>query len=110
VAICGLGGHAYGSFKERDSPYMWLRDSLPGDMPKCRILTYGYESKLVNSRSFQSLEDIASQFKASLNLIRSLNSSGSSSDRDGTKLGEIPLILIAHSLGGLVAKEVIPTS
>ncbi|KAM3509182.1 hypothetical protein MY11210_006437 [Beauveria gryllotalpidicola] len=29
IAVSGLGGHAFGSFKERGGSNMWLRDSLP---------------------------------------------------------------------------------
>ncbi|KAF5235110.1 hypothetical protein FAUST_7282 [Fusarium austroamericanum] len=32
IAISGLRGHAFGSFKERDGDHMWLRDSLPYDL------------------------------------------------------------------------------
>ena len=51
IALSGLGGHAFGSFKERDGTYMWLRDSLPYDLiledggrPMARVITFGYES------------------------------------------------------------------
>ncbi len=32
IAISGLGGHAFGSFKERGGEYMWLQDCLPYDL------------------------------------------------------------------------------
>ncbi|PTB38488.1 hypothetical protein M441DRAFT_71921 [Trichoderma asperellum CBS 433.97] len=32
IALSGLGGHAFGSFKERGGSYMWLRDSLLHDL------------------------------------------------------------------------------
>jgi hypothetical protein len=48
VAISGLGGHAFGCFKERDENYMWLRDALPFDLtredtyrPMARVMIYG---------------------------------------------------------------------
>ncbi|KAH7191681.1 hypothetical protein BKA60DRAFT_471064 [Fusarium oxysporum] len=46
VAVCGLGGHALGSFKEKNGRFVWLRDALPSDIPKARIFTYGYNSQL----------------------------------------------------------------
>lgn len=104
VAISGLNGHAFGSFKERDGDHMWLRDSLPEDLlwaeteeeaqPMARVLIYGYPSSLVESTSFQGVEAIASSFRLALEDI-GLNK---------------PVIFIAHSLGGIVVKQVICTS
>ena len=48
VAITGLDGHAYGSWSGGDPKQMWLRDFLSKDLPKCRVMTYGYNSKLSN--------------------------------------------------------------
>ena len=52
IAITGLGGHAFGSWRSRisaerpvDRP-MWLRDFLPQEFPNARIMTYGYDSSL----------------------------------------------------------------
>ena len=52
IAITGLGGHAFGSWRSRisterpnDRP-MWLRDFLPREFPNARIMTYGYDSSL----------------------------------------------------------------
>ncbi|EHK42206.1 hypothetical protein TRIATDRAFT_14480, partial [Trichoderma atroviride IMI 206040] len=103
MAISGLGGHAFGSFKERGGEHMWLRDALPyditgedgddPDVPISRIMIYGYESSLQDSDSFQNLEDIGTSFHSSL---RSMAIAGSFR----------PIILVAHSLGGLIVKEV----
>ena len=46
VAITGLDGHAYGSWSGGHPKTMWLRDFLSKDLPKCRVMTYGYNSKL----------------------------------------------------------------
>ena len=48
IAITGLDGHAYGSWSGGDPKRMWLRDFLSKDLPKCRVMTYGYNSKLSN--------------------------------------------------------------
>jgi len=42
---------------------MWLRDSLPVDLPGVRIMLYGYETQLHGSRSFQDLEALATTFR-----------------------------------------------
>lgn len=99
IALSGLGGHAFGSFKERGGDYMWLRDSLPYDItqeetgnPMARVMIYGYESKLAQSKSIQNLEDLATSFHNSLLALASAPIR--------------PIILIAHSLGGLIVKQV----
>ncbi|KAF4987186.1 hypothetical protein FGRMN_10502 [Fusarium graminum] len=99
IAISGLGGHAFGSFKERGGDYMWLRDSLSYDVvdkdtddPIVRVMIYGYESSVVNSNSFQNIEDLATSFHSSLRVL---------ADSPTTR----PVILIAHSLGGLIVKQ-----
>lgn len=93
IAISGLGSHAFGSWKDRDSHHMWLRDDLPLAIPGARVLTYGYDTRLADSNSFQNLEDVALTFRASLRTIF------------GNRPPDRPLVFIAHSLGGLVLKQ-----
>ncbi len=71
VVVCGLGGHAFGSFKEKGTPYMWLRDSLPQDLPNLRILLYGYESGLAGSESTLNISGVAGTFVGHLHELRS---------------------------------------
>jgi hypothetical protein len=73
IAITGLAGHAFGSWKERGGEHMWLRDSLRRDLPGTRVLTYGYNSELAGSDSFQGIEAIASGFVGSLRRIRQVS-------------------------------------
>ncbi|KFY07164.1 hypothetical protein V492_07388, partial [Pseudogymnoascus sp. VKM F-4246] len=91
LAISGLGGHAFGSFKEKDGSHMWLCDDLPYNLETARIITYGYESQLHTSQSFQGLEALASTLRTSLRNMAKRK----------------PLFFVAHSLGGLVVKEAI---
>jgi hypothetical protein len=69
LAISGLGGHAFGSFKEKGGSHMWLCDDLPYDLTTTRIIVYGYESQLHGSQSFQGLEDLATTLRMSLRLL-----------------------------------------
>ncbi|KAL5611091.1 hypothetical protein FOBRF1_007208 [Fusarium oxysporum] len=94
IAVCGLGGHALGSFKEKNGPFVWLRDALPLDAPNARILTYGYDTKLVKSGSFQNLTDLARALQLDLEDIRDPSLPRS-------------IVFIGHSLGGLVIKETV---
>ena len=48
VAITGLDGHAYGSWTGGNPKRMWLRDFLSKDLPNCRVMIYGYNSRLSN--------------------------------------------------------------
>ena len=72
---------------------MWLRDRLPQDVPQLRSLIYGYDTKLFKSHSFQDLDDIAWSFIASLKKVRRSLPPAKS------------LVLLAHSLGGIVLKR-----
>ncbi|KAB2572339.1 Agglutinin [Lasiodiplodia theobromae] len=92
IALSGLGGHAFGSFKQKNGPFMWLRDALPGDIPTARILIYGYNTTTVQSSSFQNLSDLGRALQTDIREI-------SEPYR--------PIIFIGHSLGGLVIKQAI---
>lgn len=77
---------------------MWLRDSLPYDLtsetkPIARVMIYGYESTVAESKSMQNLEDFATKLNVSMQTLM-----------NGATIR--PIILIGHSLGGLIIKEV----
>lgn len=66
IAVTGLAGHAFGSWKSRGCPEMWLRDFIPDDLLEngynARILVHGYDTKLVGSTSDASIHEISKQF------------------------------------------------
>jgi len=70
---------------------MWIRDALPP--LGIRFLLYGYDTALVGSKSFQKVDDLA------MSLINAWKASG------WTSTGGKPLIFLAHSLGGVVLKQ-----
>lgn len=72
---------------------MWVRDTLPVHLPNVRAIIYGYDTKLVNSRSFQSFGEIAGTLRD--RLLPMAYSTASSR----------PLVFLAHSLGGIVLKK-----
>ncbi|KAL2054025.1 hypothetical protein ABVK25_005564 [Lepraria finkii] len=49
IVVCGLGGNAFSSFKEKGGSCMWLRDILPTDVLNLRVLLYGYDSSRYSS-------------------------------------------------------------
>ena len=79
---------------------MWLRDALPeyitgdgGNGPIARVMIYGYDSYLSDSESFQNIGTLGLDFQ---NALRSLEADGEFRQ----------IVLIAHSLGGLIVKQV----
>lgn len=102
IAVSGLGSHAFGSFKERNGSHMWLRDSLAHDIPNMRILIYGYDTQMYGSTSFANLDDLANEFQERIRSIRSYPRLRRS--EIPTTNPERPLILIGHSLGGIIIK------
>ena len=74
---------------------MWIRDALPRAMPNLQPILYGCDTKLSNSSSFQSVADIASSLIESLKILKRTN------------WPPRPLVFVAHSMGGIVLKEVV---
>jgi hypothetical protein len=72
VAVTGLAGHAFGSWKNRTSKRMWLRDFLSKDIPNLRVMTYGYKSNLVGdiTDDFQTLLDYTKDLIHALETVR----------------------------------------
>lgn len=92
IAVPGLGRHALRPWRSPDSCDVWLRDWLC--VANARVLIYGYSTKLAESSSKATLQDHAKLFKNALIEIR-----------ESTSNIARPIIIVAHSLGGLVAKE-----
>ena len=97
VAVHGLDGHRTESWTATNGIF-WLRDYLPRQIPKARILTYGYDSQLMpqTSRQWTHQTFLAHAEELLQDLTRLRNIPGP----------EIrPLIFICHSLGGLLVKK-----
>ncbi|CCX05857.1 Similar to hypothetical protein TRIATDRAFT_285335 [Trichoderma atroviride IMI 206040]; acc. no. EHK42578 [Pyronema omphalodes CBS 100304] len=95
VAITGLAGHAFGSWRAQKEDTMWLRDLLPFDIDvPSRIFIYGCDSPVEKSDNNSSVLDYAREL---------LNGVSSSLQSEETKWR--PLIFLAHSLRGLISKQ-----
>lgn len=72
---------------------MWLRDQLPGDLESVRSIIYGYDTTLVTSQSFQTIDDLVIKFITMLKITYR------------PRVSARPLVFLAHSLGGIVLKR-----
>ncbi|KAG7289892.1 hypothetical protein NEMBOFW57_006269 [Staphylotrichum longicolle] len=77
----------------------WPRDLLPGDCPRSRVLVFGYDSKVTNY--IKAATNMNTVFSHAKDLLFAL-SRARQPDR--------PLIFVAHSLGGVVVKEMLAQS
>ncbi|KAI9166340.1 Protein SERAC1 [Paramyrothecium foliicola] len=95
IIISGLASHPFGSWqpKGEDKSFMWIRDSLTQGLPNTRFLLYGYNTSLVNSKSFQTIVDIARTLLAVLEASL------------WTDFSTKPFLFLAHSLGGVILKQ-----
>ena len=51
VAVHGLNGDAFSTWRHQPDGTMWLQDLLPRSLPGCRVYTYGYPSKIFSQSS-----------------------------------------------------------
>ncbi|KAI1444489.1 hypothetical protein F5Y02DRAFT_427635 [Annulohypoxylon stygium] len=95
IAVSGIGSHPFGSWQahESDKQFMWIRDIIPKLFPSSRTMIYGYDTELCNTHSFQQIQDLA------ITLINHLHVVLRSSPARRS------IVLIAHSLGGIVVKQ-----
>jgi hypothetical protein len=87
IAVHGLGGHAFNTWTEGGR--LWLRDFLPSDLPKARVLTFGYDSGIAFTNSKSTLRDFARSLLESVNQHRRRNA------KDG--VGANNLVLSIHA-------------
>lgn len=95
VAIHGLGGHYERTWTDKNTDQNWLRDFLPDQAPKLRIMSWGYNSKVLGSSSVANVTDFAKGLLTDLKICRATK-----------ELEKRPLIFVCHSLGGVVFKRV----
>lgn len=74
----------------------WPREKIPQSLPKARIWTFGYDTKLnhpFRSENQNTVYGEGKELVASLNDVRSESKS------------QQPIIFVAHSLGGIIVKQ-----
>ena len=81
------------------SPVFWPADLLPTDCPNARILVYGYDTQI--TKYMTSSTNKNSTFSHGKDLVFELGR---------THPAGRPLIFVAHSLGGILVKEMLATA
>ncbi|KAF5597596.1 ribonuclease p mrp [Fusarium subglutinans] len=79
---------------------VWPKDLLPGDIPASRIFLFGYDTNITSTDQsgatrteiHSDAEDVCAKLAA---------------ERQGTQTVDRPIIFVAHSLGGLVAAQIL---
>ncbi|PKS13158.1 hypothetical protein jhhlp_000500 [Lomentospora prolificans] len=96
--IHGLGGSSLRTWcRDKDLDFLWPQFWLPQEIPTARILTFGYNANFQSKREKASLT--ISDFAADLLFRMKHEESGD------VRLGQVPIIVVAHSMGGLVFKK-----
>ncbi|CAH0021637.1 unnamed protein product [Clonostachys rhizophaga] len=95
LAVHGLNGHRDKTWTAANGTH-WLRDLLPEDIPHSRILLWGYDSRVRGTPRVSSLniEEHGQSLVSDLCLLR-----------ETTNTMKRPIIVVAHSLGGLIVKS-----
>lgn len=95
IFIHGLFGHPVESFKAPGSKKVWARDFVPEAMPGVRVFTFGYDA-----HHFSSGKGQVPQF------ARALLEQLVAKRKEQQKIEpDRPIIIVSHSLGGLVAMQ-----
>ena len=70
IAVHGLNGHPISTWTHEESGTMWLRTLLSVALPMSRIMSYGYDAKIYNSRSTLHMMDNASDILSKIQATR----------------------------------------
>jgi pimeloyl-ACP methyl ester carboxylesterase len=97
VAVHGLGGDYERSWTSsgRTLKVLWLRDLLPFDLPNSRVFSFGYDGPYFKKTVLSSFSEHAQTLLQYLSQQRAFKAFRSR-----------PIIFVAHSMGGVVVKEV----
>ncbi|KAL2015463.1 hypothetical protein VTK56DRAFT_5388 [Thermocarpiscus australiensis] len=98
VFVHGLGGTSLRTWcRDRDLDKLWPKLWLPDELPTARVLTFGYNAHF-SSKKEQASSTIG-DFATDL-LFRMKYS-----ENTPERLGQVPIVFVAHSMGGLVFKK-----
>ena len=98
VFVHGLGGTSLRSWcRDRDLDCLWPKVWLPDDLPTARVLTFGYNTHFSSKKeqAFSTISDFATDLLFRMKY----------GENTPERLGQVPIIFVAHSMGGLVFKK-----
>ncbi|KIW88778.1 uncharacterized protein Z519_10825 [Cladophialophora bantiana CBS 173.52] len=101
IFVHGLGGHSYKTWcKDRNLQHFWPGLWLSKDpkIGKARLFTYGYDSQLLGPKSVSNIMGFARSLLFDMRYSRG-------NQENSTRIGDAPIIFVAHSMGGLVVKK-----
>ncbi|KAK0735352.1 hypothetical protein B0T21DRAFT_184724 [Apiosordaria backusii] len=96
VFVHGIAAHPHGTWTHKDTKVNWLEDKsmLPADLPKARILYFGYQSAWYGQNAVRQTVNTAAD-----QLLNSLMG------RLRENCAERPIIFVAHCFGGLIVQR-----
>lgn len=100
IFIHGLGGTSLRTWcRNRDPDFLWPKHWLPdeADFSSARIMTYGYNAHFSSKKEQTSmtLNDFANDLLFRMKY----------DEETEERLGQVPIVFVAHSMGGLVFKK-----
>ena len=103
IFVHGLGGSSHKTWSyDRDPELFWPQKWLPFEADTCdaRILTFGYNANFLSSgpNSVSSISDFARALLFGMKF-------GRDQEKRDLNIGKVPIIFVAHSMGGLVFKR-----
>lgn len=98
IFVHGLTGNRHNTWTAKSENVFWPKDLLPADLPKTRIMTYGYDADIAHFWSMASQNRIGEHAGNLVNAIAQI--------RERTDTENRPIIFVTHSLGGLVTEDV----
>jgi pimeloyl-ACP methyl ester carboxylesterase len=97
IFVHGLNGGNFSTWTHASSGTCWPRDLLPKKVPTARILSFGYDARfldLLDNISQNTIHDHARNMLLGLSELRRDDNTSS-----------LPIVLVAHSMGGLLVKR-----
>ncbi len=89
IAIHGLNGDKFRTWSEPKSQKLWLRDFLPKELPRARVMSFGYNATAAFENSKSGIEEHARHLLVSLMEKR---------DYDSVSLSFMCLLILSDAL------------